>query len=116
MKKLLSIIMVVMLPAIVAIAGGRSDVKDTNVHVNDDATYTFESGSSMTLNDGSTFTVNTDMKAKNVVFTVETDTNTTPSNAGEVIMDSEYNLFISTVAGGDWYKITRSTVAGTLGQ
>lgn len=116
MKKLLTVIMVVMLPAMVAIAGGRSDVKDTDVYVNDDASYTYESGSSLTLDSGSTFTANTDINTGNVVFSVTTDTNTTPSSAGEVIMDSNYNLFISTVAGGDWYKITRSTVAGTLGQ
>lgn len=54
--------------------------------------------------------------ASSVSFSVTTDTNTTPSSAGQIVLDSNYNLFISTVSGGSWYKITRSTNAGTLGQ
>ena len=54
--------------------------------------------------------------ASSVSFSVTTDTNTTPSSAGQIVLDSNYNLFISTASGGSWYKITRSTNAGTLGQ
>ncbi len=47
-------------------------------------------------------------------FTVITDTNTVPSSGGQIALDSEYGLFLSTAAGGSWFEITVSTEAGDL--
>lgn len=106
MKKLTMIVSLMLVCSVLAFAAIKSE-RQFNAEVPNSAIQL----------DGTDITISGNVSsAESVTFSVTTDTNTAPTSAGQIILDDQYNLYISTVSGGSWYKLNRSTVAGTLGQ
>lgn len=93
MKKLLSLALVVLLPAILMAAD--TNISDTDVKVEDDASYTFMEDAELKING------NAIVFFENVISTKAVS----PTKPYQVAMSTTYNIVISSAAGGAWYEV-----------
>jgi len=103
MKKLLSALSIL---AVVGVLVAANQLTLDNFNVDDSGNVTATSISADVSADSVSASTVTLSGQIPVVFSVAVDTTSvSPTAAGQVILGDDYNLYVSSCAGGSWYKI-----------